>query len=455
MPHRTPQCQRPVAGATIPFWRTELHELDSFRSTEELPAACDIVVIGAGYAGVSTIHHLLNQHVPAPSLVLLEARQACSGASGRNGGHIKPDVYYNILKYTHKYGAEQAASFARFEARNVLAVNELVAKEKIDCDFVLTRALDVYLDDEHSNATKEAFDELAAIGVADLADIQYTQGETAEKISGVKGVRSCYSYTAGHIWSYKLVMELLSRAVKKGVNLQTHTPVTSVSESCDANGRWTVTTCRGYIKAHRVIFASNGYTAAIAPQFHEKIVPVRGVCSHIRPSDPSKSGKLSYSYSIRHSKAIYDYMIARLDGSIVFGGAKPTFWDDINQWYGNWDDSKLIEPAAEYFDGIMQRHFPGWEHSGAYTDKVWTGIMGWSSDFMPYVGAMPKKPGQYIIAGFSGHGMPLIHLSSKAMAEMVGLNKSFEETDLPPVFKPTTERLSSRKNEILGTLSKL
>ncbi|EME79257.1 uncharacterized protein MYCFIDRAFT_34106 [Pseudocercospora fijiensis CIRAD86] len=231
MPHRTPPCQLPVSGATTPFWRTELHELDSFRSTEELPAECDIVVIGAGYAGVSTIHHLLKQGGTAPQIVLLEARQACSGASGRNGGQVKPDVYYNILKYTHKYGAEQAASFAKFEARNVLAVNELVTKEKIDCDFVLTRALDVYLDDEHSKATKEAFDELSTIGVADLADIQYTQGEKAEKISGVKGVKSCYSYTAGHIWPYKLVMELLSRAVKKGVNLQTHKPATSVSES--------------------------------------------------------------------------------------------------------------------------------------------------------------------------------------------------------------------------------
>lgn len=85
------------------------------------------------------------------------------------------------MKYTQKYGAEQAASFARFEARNVLAVNELVAREKIDCDFVLTRTLDVYLDQEHSRATKEAFDELSRIGIADLADIQYTDGETAEK----------------------------------------------------------------------------------------------------------------------------------------------------------------------------------------------------------------------------------------------------------------------------------
>lgn len=42
-------------------------------------------------------------------------------------------------------------------------------------------------------------------------------------------------------------------------------------------------------------------------------------------------------------------------------------------WYGVTDDSKLIEPAKNYFDGYMQRHFQGWEDSGAFTDRVWTG----------------------------------------------------------------------------------
>lgn len=77
----------PVADATLPFWRTELHGLDSFRSSEALPSECDILVIGAGYAGVSTLYHLLDSsNAPDPSkIVMLEAREACSGASGRNG----------------------------------------------------------------------------------------------------------------------------------------------------------------------------------------------------------------------------------------------------------------------------------------------------------------------------------------------------------------------------------
>ncbi|KAH8773563.1 FAD dependent oxidoreductase [Diaporthe sp. PMI_573] len=442
----------PVADATLPFWRTEPHDLDTFRSTEALPTECDTLVIGAGYAGVSTLYHLLDSdNAPDPSkIVMLEAREACSGASGRNGGHTKPDVYYNILRYTEKYGPANAAAFARFEAANVLAVKELVERERIDCDFVLTRALDVYLDDAHARSTYATYQELRRIGVADLGDIHYIEGPDAEALSGVKDAKCCFSFTAAHLWPYKLVMSLLTKIAAKGVNLQTRTPVASVSPEADSTGRWTVTTPRGSILAKQIIFATNGYTAAIAPQFEQRIVPVRGICSRIVPTKPENTSRLVHTYSLRYGPALYDYMVPRLDKSIVIGGAKQPFWHDKSHWYDVTDDSKLIGPAATYFDGLMQRHFSGWEESGAYTEMVWTGIMGWTSDSMPYIGDVPGKKGQYIAAGFNGHGMPLIHLASKSLAEIIRGEKTFEETDLPAVFKPTKERLQSTKNDILG-----
>lgn len=78
----------PVPDATEPFWRQDLDELDGYRSTESLPEAADIVIVGAGYAGTSTAYHLLQRQQEAgqqPSIVILEARGACSGATGRNG----------------------------------------------------------------------------------------------------------------------------------------------------------------------------------------------------------------------------------------------------------------------------------------------------------------------------------------------------------------------------------
>ncbi|EKG21757.1 FAD dependent oxidoreductase [Macrophomina phaseolina MS6] len=75
----------PVPGAVTPFWRTEPHALDSARTTPDLPDEADVVIIGAGYAGAATAYHLLQDNPNPPKIVILEAREACSGATGRNG----------------------------------------------------------------------------------------------------------------------------------------------------------------------------------------------------------------------------------------------------------------------------------------------------------------------------------------------------------------------------------
>lgn len=72
---------------------------------------------------------------------------------------------------------------------------------------------------------------------------------------------------------------------------------------------------------------------------------------------------------------------------------------------------------------------------------------------MPYVGEVPNKPGQLILAGFYGHGMPLICLASTRIAEMLK-GKKFEDTGVPKLFKPSLERLTSETNEILESLER-
>jgi glycine/D-amino acid oxidase-like deaminating enzyme len=68
------------------FWRTKTGSLDRHRTTPELPKVADIVVIGGGYSAAAFVEHLLEIYDRDPSsVVVLEARQLCSGATGRNG----------------------------------------------------------------------------------------------------------------------------------------------------------------------------------------------------------------------------------------------------------------------------------------------------------------------------------------------------------------------------------
>lgn len=77
----------PVLNAITPYWRKDLHPLDSHQSSETLPTEQDIVIIGAGYSGAASAYYLLDGTDPSlrPTVTILEARQACSGATARNG----------------------------------------------------------------------------------------------------------------------------------------------------------------------------------------------------------------------------------------------------------------------------------------------------------------------------------------------------------------------------------
>lgn len=71
---------RPVTS----YWQDPPDEIADCRTTPELPPTADVIVVGAGVSGASISYNLLSSN-PNLNVVLLEARQAASGASGRNG----------------------------------------------------------------------------------------------------------------------------------------------------------------------------------------------------------------------------------------------------------------------------------------------------------------------------------------------------------------------------------
>ncbi|TAQ85627.1 hypothetical protein B7494_g6052 [Chlorociboria aeruginascens] len=436
----------PVPNPTTPYWRSELHEIDRHRTTETLPSECDVLIIGAGLSGVSTAYHLLNDNANPPSVVLLEAREICSGATARNGGHAMM-VHGYIEPMIQRHGVEVAKELALFESDVVYAMKAAVEKEKLDCDFVMTRVFEVSLTQALADEQKKVYERQVAAGLDFIRDVQFVDGKNVEILSGVKNAKGGITTMACQLWPYKFVTGLLARLLERtSINVQSRTLVTSVSTTKDGNS--IVNTARGSILAHKVVFATNAYTSALIPNFAQRIVPLKGTCSHIStPKDAEHPPPhLTHTYGISFGP-MRDYLVPRPDGGIIVGGAKDTFVKDEKAWFDNFDDSTLIEPARKHFEAVMQDNFIGWAKSGAAVDYLWTGIMGKTIDHFPHCGNVLGQKNRYILAGFNGAGMSHIFLTGKGIAKMVLEDVPFEQSGIPRIFKTTEERM---KNKLLS-----
>lgn len=74
----------PRPNPTISYWQDPPDAIADLRSTASPPEVADIVVIGSGISGACIAYNIL-ERLPSAKVVMLEARQACSGATGRNG----------------------------------------------------------------------------------------------------------------------------------------------------------------------------------------------------------------------------------------------------------------------------------------------------------------------------------------------------------------------------------
>lgn len=77
----THRAHLPSQQSTLSYWLREPSKaLLGHRSTEDLPSYTDVVVVGSGIAGSFGARELVQG---GKNVLMLEAREACSGATGR------------------------------------------------------------------------------------------------------------------------------------------------------------------------------------------------------------------------------------------------------------------------------------------------------------------------------------------------------------------------------------
>ncbi|KAI3394086.1 hypothetical protein diail_3210 [Diaporthe ilicicola] len=448
----------PRGNPTQSYWQDPPDEIADLRTTAELPERADVVIVGSGITGAAVAWNLLEDGSSSstPSVVMLEARQACSGATGRNGGHTKAASYRSFLDNASALGTPAAAKIARLELANINAVHAFAREHSIPCDSNPCETVDIIYDEPHWREAHEAVEAMRrALGPDDPA-ARYTfhdrdearqrflcAGADPEPVGAV-------SYAAGSISGYGLGVGVLKLAVHKGLNLQTNTPALGLDQCADGSGAWEVSTPRGRIVAGRVVLATNGYSAHLWKAFQGAVVPLRGQVTAQRPGANMPGEGLPATYSFIYENG-YEYMIPRPPGSrhagdIVIGGGLVKAAHEGLFEYGTTDDTAVNEDISAYLRGTTARYFGrnwGGDHPDGRVRKEWTGIMGYSPDGFPFVGEVPGSRGLWASCSFQGHGMVLCWMCARAMVQMMRGDGDLDGW-FPEAFVISEERLAKR-----------
>lgn len=343
-------------------------------------------------------------------------------------------------------------------------VKDFVKEHDVDCEFTERMTLDVVLNEEFKNYCQTAMREAKEHGV-DVSHIKYFEGEDAKKLTRSPRAIAAYQWPAASLNPSKLCYAIHRLNLSLGVKLFTWTPVTNVTQALssgeDGAYKWKVQTSRGSIIAKKVVYATNGYTNLILPEMDGLIISHKAQAIKLTPPPFGMDAfpRIEDTMSLRYLDRFYSVM-QRPDNSIVL--AAPRKWPSQDpstfaSLFGTYDDSQPLAertanaysefcktlPGGGYRVEMDERGVIKEGHGGL--DYSWSGILGVTPDNVPFLGEMPGKEGQYIIAGFNGHGMARIFHLAPCLAKVIK-GEGWDET-VPRCFEVTQERLEKLKRD--------
>jgi len=438
----------PVKDPLPSYWHEPKSPLANIiePETEKPTQTYDYAIIGSGISGAMIAYNLLKSN-PASRIVMIEAREICGGATGRNGGHTKAASYRSYLQHVKELRKEEALKIARLEYANIVETHRMAKDLGIECESQLCNTVDIIYDQPTFDLGVTAISTLRADAAPEEQEdgkmasykIHPNTSETRQKffiaesntnptVQAEEKVAGVFEYLAGRIHAYRFTTGILQHCVSKGLVLCANSPVHSIQPS--ASSTWSVHTQYSTLTSQHVILATNGYTPYLHPALQTLIVPMRGQITAQRPGKRNLLPKvLDTTYSFIYKEG-YEYMIPRpvKNGDahgqhIIIGGGLGRLDGGGQGEYGTVDDSRLNSDVSGYLKGSLKGYFGAETWGGDNDDESvvqeWTGIMGATADGRPFVGEVPANKGLWISAGFNGHGMVLCLKSAEALVDMM------------------------------------
>lgn len=421
----------PFSTPCLSYWQRTTRAFRHLNANQsvEVPTKIKYVVIGSGISGGLTTFELLESGVQGEDIIILEAREAASGASSRNAGHVRPglfrlweesstqailtplDAFRGFSAYSKIHGEEQALKIIANERLVLEKVDEFTKKYNVPCDFNLTTTFEVCMTLEFAEYAARSLEAFKQAG-GNASHIKFYEGEEAQAKTRIKGAVAAYEWPAGSSHPAKLAQFLLQAVIAKGVKLFTFCPATEIRRNQSEADLWDVYTRRGIITTDKVIHCTNAHVAKLLPRLESYVTPNRAQAHSLIPT-PEFSGEnaLQNTFSLRYSLHHFYSLIQRQgDGTLILGVSRsnPNLSEETVASRFSIDDSgynrEIAEDAIVSFNKIFPDFPSGGMLHGEGLDHAWTGIIAMTSDSVPLVGHIESLPGQYICAGFNGHG---------------------------------------------------
>lgn len=345
----------------------------------DLPATCDVAVVGGGIAGVSTAFWLRKLD-SSLNVVVIERDRLASGASGRNAGFLLQGTDADFARTVAERGADPARRLWRFTQENRDGIIEALDGEDVWLD--ARGSLIVAADPEEDERVRTAAELLQRDGIA----ATYRPPDATSEHLGSRGFLGSLEVGSGA--SLHPVRVVRALASQSGTQVIEGTAVRGLEASGE---RVRVETERGAVEAERVVLALNAYLPQLVPALGGIVRPVRAQMLATSPR-PRKIFQPVYSHEG------YFYLRQLPSGEVLLGGARHLHLEDEV----GYDDAPTEVLQAD-LEAYLETHFP--DFAGAEVVRRWSGTMGFSADGLPAFGPVPGVGGAWWVGGFTGHGM--------------------------------------------------
>ncbi len=388
------------------------------------PVTADVVVIGAGYTGLSAALHLALAGV---SVAVLESFDVGFGGSGRNVGLVNAGMWVSPDEVRATLGADYGERLLRVLGDAPALVFELIDRYGIQCEPERRGTLHCAV----GNGGLEDLARRAAQWQARGAPVHLLSAvETATKLGTDVYTGSLWDQRAGTIQPLGYVRGLARAALHAGARLYTSSPVQSATHH---HGVWTVRTDQGAAKSKWIVVATDAYTTGPWPEINEEQVHLPYFNLSTAPLDdrslatilPERQGAWDTQ------KILSSFRLDRA-GRLIFGSVGAL-------------DGAGEKVHTAWAKRALKKIFP---QLGAVTwERAWFGKIGMTTNSLPRFHKL--APNVVSFSGYNGRGIAPGTVFGRLLAEYIVGSLSASDLPLPvtdvrvPVLRSARQSLYS------------